>query len=517
MSKMHASKTALLICILIFICSSLGLALENRLVVPLPDCGVTLAKDANGNTVFKGAVLGGVAGNPSLPVQNITLLLPPDTAPDTVKATIENPVYKIIDGTWEVQPAPPETITSGKHSEWPAGVSITDGRNTQVYGANQFFPATNLGMCNTGYQRNWCLAQLQVFPYQYNPATKTLRRLTEGKLVLTFNKTDKTNTRDPLSNTLQDELSRRVLNFKDILPLYQTDATNTDVKPGYVIITTRAIQSASHQLVNFVDDKMAKGFDVHVYTEITWGGGTGNTAAENIRSWLQSNYSNHNLKYVLLIGDPNPETGDVPMKMCYPRQPGEDYNECPTDLYYAELTGNWDLDQDGRYGEFVGDYGTNGADLNLEVTVGRIPYYGNITDLDHILAKTITYSNTPSSQTGWRSRVLLPIEPSDINTPGYQLGEAIKDNILTPKTGWSWHRIYDDTYGLNPVPETIPCDIANVVTAWNANDFGLVCWWTHGSTISAADIMDIWTVPQLDDEHPAFTFQCSCNNSWPEN
>lgn len=517
MSKMHISKTALLICILFFICSSLGLAFENRLVVPLPDCGVTLAKDTYGDTVFKGAVLGGVSGNPALPVQNITLLLPPNTALDTVKTTVENPVYEIIPGTWEVKPVPPETASLGK-PEWPAGATIIDGRNIEVYRTNQFFPINNLGRCSTGYQRSWCLAQLQIFPYQYNPSTKVLRRLTGGNLVVTFNKTDKTNTLDPLSQSLRGELSRRVLNFEDMLPLYQYDAINssTNVKPGYVIITTRAIQNASQQLNKFIDEKTANGFDVRICTESTWGGGTGNTAADNIRAWLQANYISHNIKYVLLIGNPHPETGDIPMKMCYPRQPGEDYNECPTDLYYADLTGNWDLDRDGRYGEFNGDYGATGADLNCEVIVGRIPYYGNINDLDHILAKTISYSNTPSSETGWRSRVLLPMEPSDSYTPGYQLGEAIKDNVLIPKTGWSWYRIYDDTYSLNPAPETVPCDIANVVNAWNSNKFGLVCWWTHGSSVSASSIMDIWTVPQLDDTHPAFTFQCSCNNSWPE-
>ena len=29
-------------------------------------------------------------------------------------------------------------------------------------------------------------------------------------------------------------------------------------------------------------------------------------------------------------------------------------------MYFAELSGNWDLDHDGKYGEFSSDYGPGG-------------------------------------------------------------------------------------------------------------------------------------------------------------
>ena len=44
----------------------------------------------------------------------------------------------------------------------------------------------------------------------------------------------------------------------------------------------------------------------------------------------------------------------------------------------------------------------------------------------------------------WRENALLPMKPSDADTPGYQLGEEIKDDVLVPN-GWTYHRVYDET------------------------------------------------------------------------
>jgi hypothetical protein len=168
-----------------------------------------------------------------------------------------------------------------------------------------------------------------------------------------------------------------------------------------------------------------RSFLVDVVTEDVWGGGTGDTAAENIRNWLRNNYENRNIEYVLLIGNPDPNSDDIPMKMLWPRSYDTRYRESPSDYYYADLTGNWDLDGDGLYGEWGDDFGIGGVDRNWEVLVGRIPYYGNMNDLDDILVKIITYENETPNEAFWRHNVLLPMKPSDSSTPGYHLGEAI--------------------------------------------------------------------------------------------
>jgi hypothetical protein len=209
------------------------------------------------------------------------------------------------------------------------------------------------------------------------------------------------------------------------------------------------------------------------------------------------------------------------MKMLWPRSEAInidplEYVQSPSDFYYADLTGNWDLDGDGLFGESNDDFGMGGVDRNWEVLVGRIPFYGDLGDLDNILAKIVTYENASQSAAAWRKHVLLPMEPSDSSTPGFHLGEAIKDDIVIPKDGWSFHRIYDADFELMPPPETVPTTIDNVTNVWSSAPFGAVFWHTHGSSTLAADIMESSRAAELNDDFPSFTFQASCCNAFPE-
>lgn len=289
--------------------------------------------------------------------------------------------------------------------------------------------------------------------------------------------------------------------------------------PGYVIITTNEIYNVSHSKTSidaFKAQKDSHGYTTYIVTQGEWGGGTGDTAAENIRSWLQDNTSDKNIEYVLLIGNPDPGSGDVPMKSLWLSQDAT--TDIPTDYYYNCLTGNWDLDNDGRYGESPDDFGTGGINIDVyQVIVGRIPHYPVDTpsDLNNILTKIISYNNdTYNGNCAWRKSVLIPIK-TVMNPNDYIIGENIKDNILIPNN-WSYHRIYEDDFGLIPPPETYPCNYDNVTNAWNSQPFGTVFWATHGSAYHAVDIIDQSHDVLLIDTYPSFILQGSCDNAWPE-
>jgi len=131
----------------------------------------------------------------------------------------------------------------------------------------------------------------------------------------------------------------------------------------YVIITTDYIVENSEELDYFIHMKEmdGDGHSVKVVTESEFMSNPGqppDDRADRIRKWLQDNYKELGIEYVLLIGDPDPDdykyggdsVGDIPMKMCYPRyfRVGDG---APTDLYYSDLTSEWDLDGDGFYHE----------------------------------------------------------------------------------------------------------------------------------------------------------------------
>jgi hypothetical protein len=122
---------------------------------------------------------------------------------------------------------------------------------------------------------------------------------------------------------------------------------------GYGIVTTSEIRAASTMLSTFEAHKASRGFNVYVFDETDWGGMnlTGDPAAEALREFLKVAHAQYNLEYLLIVGDPRDNSGPIPMKILYPRIPGDAgmplAAAVPSDYYYADITGNWDWDGDG--------------------------------------------------------------------------------------------------------------------------------------------------------------------------
>lgn len=151
-------------------------------------------------------------------------------------------------------------------------------------------------------------------------------------------------------------ISSLLLTSKGIVREANASPTSYD----YVIITTNDIVAHSDRLEGFIRLKERFGYSVKVVTETDFDGLVGqapNGRAEKIRQWLINNYVSQGIKqgsYVLLIGNPDSAVEDIPMKMCWTRMFIEPEGfEYPTDFFYADLTGNWDLDGDLHFGELT--------------------------------------------------------------------------------------------------------------------------------------------------------------------
>lgn len=68
-----------------------------------------------------------------------------------------------------------------------------------------------------------------------------------------------------------------------------------------------------------------------------WGGGQGDAAAEALLELAESQLRDHNIEYALLVGNPDPDTGSVPMKKMWPHLPGNNQPRRPSDSCFAEL------------------------------------------------------------------------------------------------------------------------------------------------------------------------------------
>ena len=449
------------------------------------------------------------SGQPKLPFQKIQLLLPPNAVMGSIDASFDAE-YVEFEGSWSVSPMPPASIVGSNGADliWPESATIIDGYDADIYGTDAFWPAVEAVRMISGQLRSYKLVELAVPLFRYNPSSGRLQKLVEGDLTVLVSEKKSTKTKTVVTGNaeINSRVSSLALNYAQLSgeysESYTTKAPNLNDK-GYVIITTNAIANGSNKLSEFVTHKSEK-YNVSIITENQYGTGSGDTAANNVRAWLQANYTNESygsggILYVLLIGDPRVSSSSVPMKLCR--------GDLPTDYYYAELTGNWDTDGDGIYGE-----DEDSPEKYFEVYTGRIPYYGNLSDTDRILQKMIDYEN--ATDTAWRRNALLPMVPLDESTQGYQMGEEIKYDVLEPRFITST-RIYSENYGLVPPPEYHLHD-RYPATEWSEGKYGMVIWQTHGWSQGGAEVANSGDTGNLDDEHPSAVFQGSCMNGDPD-
>ncbi len=469
-----------------------------------------------------------VPGLPMLPQRIYNIAVPPDIDWASLRLAISGLETQTLPGLYNIRVCPPDTAWNGL--EWlsaaPLPEDLQTGAGVRIVGVSQL--------------RKWKFVRVEFSPFQYVPETGELRLIRKADVLLSYARTaDQPGA--ALQDAVMDDVARDLfLNFSQAREWYMPDITGADMSQllptDYVIITTEAIRTNSTKLAAFAAHKEDMGYTVSIVTETTWGAVTGqspNNKAEKIRAWLQSNYLSLGIKYVLLIGNPSPYEsgeGDVPMKMCWPRLGSGSDEDSPTDYFYADLTGNWDKDGDGYYGEWLQDTGTGGVDFTAEVYVGRIPVYSAAySTLDNILQKIIDYEKE-SGPIAWRKSILLPM---GFQSPGYDgapLAEQMRDDYLTAGGFSSWRQYqqgsaFASDNSIYTSEEELRGDTI-VRNRWAANDYGIVCWWGHGSQIHTVvgyspnwdgNLFYYTYCSSLDDDHPSFTYQCSCTNAYPEN
>ncbi len=157
--------------------------------VPLAATSVTVEKRGDSDAaVFsgRGYSLAGQTGAPALPVLCIKVLLPPDADLRTVTAAIEDAATEEVPGEFDIAPMPPAMCRGVPII--PDGLELKEGRSVAAYARDKYTPDKTLGLVLPGQMRQWRFVEIEVRPYQYNPAAKKLRKLTAGTLVVSFSR-----------------------------------------------------------------------------------------------------------------------------------------------------------------------------------------------------------------------------------------------------------------------------------------------------------------------------------------
>ena len=482
----------------------------------------------------EGFTLSSEPGQPRLPQKVVTYALPPDADLSTVSVAVDDLEFAERSLDLPVRPAAPRRTSADSVPFYGAGKTIVSGKDMAVYGADADIPAVPVRIETVSQMRKWKLVRVVLNSALYNPAQGALKPVAKLAFTLSYGRR-KAPKADPLAaDTVMDaDALSLVANAKDARSWYPGAAAPR--KSGgisgevFVIMTTDAIFTDSTNLYGLVSHKRALGYVVHTVTETKVDGQSAATGwnevagqspdgkADRMRKWLQNNYVSMGIKYVLLIGNPDPAANELPMKQL-------DYQAYvyPVDCYFSDLTGNWDIDGNGLFGNETNDVElAGGVDLDPEVYVGRIPVYPLDPEwrgeLRGIILKSIRYE----LETGiaWRRSGLLPESFSNIETDGGWLGHYAQENILSPK-GYGSHTLYEQG-SVDPNYDSVFAsdeELLGTATAknWMTHAYGMVLWWAHGWSrgavvYSGGDVFNSYQCPLLDNNRPAVVFMSSCS------
>ena len=462
-------------------------------------------------------------GCPKLPSKIFLIGVPPGGEVTSVELIREK--HEMIPGIYNIVPAPP--VTNGIDT-------VEYEINEEIYSSLVPYPTSVFEYLGMGQLRKYSFARIRFSPISYVPAAGKLVIYKDITLKIKYNIVKELSS-EFLSDTVMDDVASEIIvNYPSIHQFYiPSSPSHTSATYDYVIITTSSLESSIIFLKNW---KEFIGYEVKVVT-ISWISSqyAGSDLEEKIRNFLIDKYSSWGIEYVLIVGSHS----TIPMRYCYPDKNNHGSSgKNPTDYYYADLTGNWDSDGDGYYGERDHD----SPDFNAEVWVGRIPV-DTPEIVEDICQKTIDFEQDIGS---WKKKALLcgPIlnyanedHSGWPKTDDAELMEELWNDVYNPN-GFSRTTMYEKE-GLSP--SIYSCDYGlsneNIIAVW-PDGYGIVNLGGHGNEFVVA--RKVWDhddgdgVPEapeideiiyfssydcdaLNDDKPSIVFSSACSNAYPEN
>ncbi|MBU4194348.1 MAG: hypothetical protein KKF66_05060, partial [Actinobacteria bacterium] len=475
-------------------------------------------------------------GLPAIPSKTLSISVPPGMRADSLEVTRSD--WKALPGAHAIRWGQPPAPSTEDFNPLPAPAPA----DQEVYGSDSPYPDQPVSLDGTGMMRKYSMARVKVTPVRYRPHSGTLEASGSMSIRVDCVPGRELEPKELADDSLEGVQSSIIDNFDQASSWYRPEGARSPLPQAdtadYVIITTDALSTAADPLKNY---KISQGLSVVTVTT-SWLNTTYPLEPDlpaRIRKYLKDNYVAYGIDYVLIVGNDSL----VNMRRCYtPVEQGAAYDYTPTDYYYSDLSGDWDISRDGKYGQYGVDDIAGGVDFYPEVYVGRIPN-DNAVEITSICNKIVNFQTDSGA---WKKKALLLGATSNYANEDYSgygatwgstLMEEMKSGLLDPG-GYTYTTMYEKA---GRTPEPPACDMnltnANVVSEW-PKDYGLVNWWAHGSETAAwrkywstddgdgvpesgemswPSLVTSADAASMDDAHPSVVFSCSCNTAWPEN
>lgn len=369
-------------------------------------------------------------GEPLLPVISGNVLLPADA--QLIGVHLKNVKWQEIAQGIRVYPVQPMRPLSRFNSV------LFVGPKPAVYNSDAGYPIECVRPIPLGSKSGFKIAGLLFCPFRYYPQSGRLFLATQAQLEIEY---ENTATRVPTLTSGQMEIFREdarqlVINQEDVKRWAPRVAEFDGAELDVVIVTSPSLASG---LIGFRNYLREKGYFTEIITTDTiYAKYSGRDNPEKIRNMLKDKFATQGLKYVVLAGD----VQHVPCRYGYlPYDPFY----VPADLYFSDLDGTWDTNNNSQFGEYsYYNFNPDSVDLYSDIIVGRLPF-DNTGDCANFLYKDSLYERHPD--TTYLPKVLLPFEELWSFIDYY--GRIVNKNIaITLSEMATW--LIDSVYNMTP-------------------------------------------------------------------
>ncbi len=322
----------------------------------------------------------GLNGEPMLPYHQVALMLPPGEK--AVSINIIGESLTGIPGTYELYPQQ----FNQPVSETPDGSFI---KNEAVYRSTANYPATPTGNLINSYLNGYAFALSTFTPVIYNPAKKTLAYYQKVTVQITT-RPDANATLALKNLTASANALKRVRLFAQNPEMMNRYPAKKSLITNYniLIITPAQFQAGFQDLINYYN---CKGMASQVATIEDIGAIVpGQDLQEKMRNYIIQEYQRNGIEHVILGGD----VEYIPFRgfYCYVLSgTGYEDSNIPADVYFSALDGNWNTNNDNKWGEPGED------DLLPELSVGRMSF-STAAELASMVHKSVSYQGSPVAE-----------------------------------------------------------------------------------------------------------------------
>ena len=419
-------------------------------------------------------------GNPELPVMYYHFIIPFNNV--ATQVTISNKVYFNYTLNNPIYPAQePQATCIG------CGEPAFFLPKSQIYTSSSVFPTNNTTSLQYGFFDGNCqVLTLGICPFEYIPITGQFKLLTSFDLDIDLVPNNSQQGIIPVrrlqhSQELYNQiLSTYVENKTQINNYYITPTIIDEIgeTPSelpayeYVIITPMTYTSA---FSDFITWKKQKGIDIGIVNiedifsnydgdEIYTGDEIYDNAGK-LRQYLYEAYSQGTI-YALLAGD----LPLMPIRYGWAIDNTDNNNSIiPTDFYFSDFNGNWNVDHDNYYGEPHNDC----PDYFPDLFIGRL-ICSSTQDITNWVNKALLYEKNPGNNNASYLSNSFIIEADR----GQYLNQAENIALLLNMYNTTiWKELPD----YNSAPPYFPKG-SDVVNELNTNHYGLMTWLVHGGT-----------------------------------